>query len=52
VISSYLVLVVGFADHEYQKTIFFGACGPATPAGEVASSIEIESHAAGDERRY
>jgi hypothetical protein len=42
VISSFLVLVVGEADHEYQKSdLYFGACGPATPAGEFASGINL-----------
>jgi hypothetical protein len=38
-ISFFLVLVVGFADHEHQKKTLYGACGPALPAGEFASSI-------------
>jgi hypothetical protein len=43
VISPFLVLVVGEADHEHQKSDLFGACGPATPAGEFAGSIVAQA---------
>jgi hypothetical protein len=40
VISFFLAVVVGFADHNRQKNIFFGACGPA-PSCEIAGSISV-----------
>jgi hypothetical protein len=40
VISFFLGRVVGEADDAPQKKTFFGACGPAPPAGEFASGIK------------
>jgi hypothetical protein len=47
VISSFLVLMVGEADHEHQKSDLFRGLRPRNPAGEFASGIlqNIHPHA-------